>query len=171
MKKIKIPRLMVFFILIMLVSLPRGIGRSLAGQAALERTFKPSDTAGDKKPSDVTDEEWEKIKAKRPLPFDNGPAIIDVSKYPAEMQDIYKNVFSVRCSKCHTIARPINAPYALPEEWFRYIKKMMKKPGSGITPETGKMIAKFLIYDSQQRKADAIAKKLKEKESAPPVKK
>jgi hypothetical protein len=78
------------------------------------------------------------------------------------MQDIYTNLFSVRCSKCHTIARPINAPYALPEEWSKYIKKMMKKPGSGIAPMVAKQIYDFLVFDSTIRKKEAIAKKLQE---------
>lgn len=116
----------------------------------------------DKKPKGMSDIEWEKLKAKKPLPFDKGPSTIDVSKYPKEMQDIYKNVFTVKCSKCHTIARPINAPYALESEWKTYIKKMMKKPGSGINPSVAKKVFKFLVYDSKIRKKDAIARKLKE---------
>ncbi len=118
----------------------------------------------EKKPEGMSDEEWEKMKAKRPLPFDTGPDTIDVSVYPEEMQDIYKNVFTKKCSKCHTISRPINAPYALPAEWKKYIKKMMKKPGSAINPIAAKKIYKFLVYDSSIRKKDSIAKKLKKRE-------
>ena len=120
------------------------------------------DEITEKKPEGMSDLDWEKLKAKKPLPYDKGPSTIDVSKYPAEMQDIYENIFTKKCSKCHTIARAINAPYALPEEWITYIKKMMKKPGSGINPAAGKNIAKFLEYDSQIRKKDIIEKKLKE---------
>lgn len=115
----------------------------------------------DKKPKGMSNLEWEKMKAKRPLPFDKGPDKIDVSKYTQEMQDIYSNVFTKKCSKCHTIARPINAPYALPAEWNKYIKKMMKKPGSAINPIAAKKIYKFLVYDSSIRKKDKIEKKLK----------
>ena len=41
------------------------------------------------------------------LPQDKGPDKIDVSAYPAPQQAAYK-VFSAKCSKCHTIARPLN---------------------------------------------------------------
>ena len=33
---------------------------------------------------------------------------LDVSQYPQDIQDAYK-VFAVRCSRCHTLARPLNA--------------------------------------------------------------
>lgn len=152
-----------------LVFLPNQFGISPAWAAKEEtKEVKESTTTEipEKKPEGMSDEEWEKMKAKRPLPFDKGPDKIDVSTYPKEMQDIYKNVFKKKCSKCHTIARPINAPFALPEEWKRYIKKMMKKPGSAINPIAGKKIYKFLVYDSKIRKKDIIEKKLREKEEA-----
>ncbi|MYF55260.1 hypothetical protein F4083_06355 [Candidatus Poribacteria bacterium] len=80
---------------------------------------------------------------------DQVPAEIDVSNYPQEMQTLY-NVFTRRCSKCHTVARPINSDFT-PEEWKKYVQKMMRKAGSGLTPKTADQITKFLIYDSQHR--------------------
>ena len=82
-------------------------------------------------------------------PADQGPSEIDVSNYPQEMQTLY-NVFTRRCSKCHTVARPINSDFT-PEEWKKYVQKMMRKAGSGLTPKTADQITKFLIYDSQHR--------------------
>jgi hypothetical protein len=140
--------------------------QTLAGQQDVPTSSKSDTMTVDKKPAGVSDEEWEKIKAKRPLPFDNGPSTIDVSAYTPEMQKIYTNIFAKTCSKCHTIARPINAPYALPEEWNKYIRKMMKKPGSGVSPDLARQIYKFLIYDSAIRKKDMIAKKTAEKGAA-----
>ncbi|MBI4552202.1 MAG: photosystem P840 reaction-center cytochrome c-551 [Candidatus Latescibacteria bacterium] len=96
--------------------------------------------------------------------MDKGPASIDVSKYPSDQQTNYK-VFASRCAKCHTLARPINSSFALSDEWERYIKRMMRKPGSGITSEDGKKIFEFLKYDSQTRKKALYEKKLKEAES------
>lgn len=93
--------------------------------------------------------------------MDKGPASIDVSKYPADQQTNYK-AFASRCAKCHTLARPINSSFALPDEWERYIKRMMRKPGSGISSEDGKKIFEFLKYDSQTRKKALYEKKLKE---------
>lgn len=80
---------------------------------------------------------------------DQGPTEIDVSNYPQEMQTLY-NIFTRRCSKCHTVARPINSDFT-PEEWKKYVQKMMRKAGSGLTPKTADQITKFLIYDSQHR--------------------
>lgn len=90
--------------------------------------------------------------------FDSGPDSIDVSGYPADMKEGYE-LFASRCSKCHSLARPINSDYALPEEWSRYVKRMMRKPGSGISPKDGKKIYEFLTYDSSVRKADLVEKK------------
>lgn len=85
------------------------------------------------------------------LPQDKGPDKIDVSSYPPELQKSYKT-FSTKCSKCHTIARPINTTMARPE-WERYVKRMMHKPNSGISDKDGKAIFDFIIYDETERKA------------------
>jgi cytochrome c5 len=84
------------------------------------------------------------------LPQDKGPAKIDVSAYPAEMQAGYK-LFVAKCSKCHTIARPINTMMTK-AEWERYVKRMMHKPNSGISDKQGKDIFEFLVYDQTNRK-------------------
>src|SRR5215469_17925065 len=84
------------------------------------------------------------------LPQDKGPTSINVSSYPAEQQKGYK-VFSEKCAKCHTIARPINTTMTKPE-WERYVKRMMHKPNSGISDSQGKLIYDFLAYDQENRK-------------------
>ncbi|MBS1859888.1 MAG: photosystem P840 reaction-center cytochrome c-551 [Acidobacteria bacterium] len=84
------------------------------------------------------------------LPQDKGPDKIDVSGYPAELQSAYK-LFTSKCSKCHTIARPINTKMQRPE-WERYVKRMMHKPNSGISDKQGKEIFDFLVYDQTNRK-------------------
>ena len=84
------------------------------------------------------------------LPQDKGPDKINVSAYPAEMQKSYK-VFSGKCSKCHTIARPINTMMTK-DEWSRYVKRMMHKPNSGINDKDGKQIFDFIVYDQVERK-------------------
>jgi cytochrome c5 len=92
--------------------------------------------------------------------YDKGPATIDVSKYPADMQARYK-VFTARCSKCHTIARPINCDFVLEAEWERYVKRMMRKPGSGISSSDGQKIYEFLAFDSKTRKKALYDKRSK----------
>lgn len=84
------------------------------------------------------------------LPQDKGPDKIDVSKYPAPMQSAYK-LFTSKCSKCHTAARPINTMMKR-DEWERYVKRMMHKPNSGISDNQGKQIFDFLVYDQTERK-------------------
>ena len=91
--------------------------------------------------------------------FEKGPATIDVSKYPDGIKENYE-VFSTKCSQCHKLSRPINSDYALPEEWSRYIKRMMHKPGSGISAGDGKKIFDFLAYDSSVRKKKTLDEKL-----------
>ena len=93
--------------------------------------------------------------------YDKGPAKIDVSKYPKDMQDSYK-VFNAKCGKCHTPARAINCEFALEDEWERYVKRMMRKPGSGISADDGKAIYEFLAFDSKTRKKALYEKRLKE---------
>lgn len=91
--------------------------------------------------------------------FEKGPATINVSKYPQEIQDRYQ-VFRQKCSQCHKLSRPINSDYATPEEWSRYIKRMMHKPGSGISGSQAKKIYEFLVYDASIRKKKMLDEKL-----------
>ena len=91
--------------------------------------------------------------------FEKGPATIDVSKYPQGMQESYQ-VFSQKCSQCHKLSRPINSDYVLPDQWSRYIKRMMYKPGSNISGSEAKKIYEFVVYDSSVRKKTALDAKL-----------
>jgi mono/diheme cytochrome c family protein len=84
------------------------------------------------------------------LPQDKGPDKIDVSAYPAAQQANYK-LFASKCSKCHTIARPLNTMMTK-DEWSRYVKRMMHKPNSGISDTQGKQIFDFVVYDQTERK-------------------
>ena len=82
-------------------------------------------------------------------PADKGPNFIDVTTYSPEMQEAYE-LFTRKCSRCHTVARPINSTFNA-EEWRKYVYKMMRKPGSGLNLKTTEKIIKFLIYDSEHR--------------------
>ena len=84
------------------------------------------------------------------FPADAGPDFIDVSNYTPEMQKSYE-VFRQKCSRCHTLARPINSDFQS-EEWRTYVYKMMRKPGSGLVPKTAEEIIDFLVYDAKVRK-------------------
>jgi hypothetical protein len=99
------------------------------------------------------------------LPQDKGSSKVDISSYPPEQQKEYK-VFADKCSKCHTLARPVNTTMTAPE-WSRYVKRMMHKPNSGISDNQGKAIYEFLAYDQENRKdknPSAFSKALSDEE-------
>jgi hypothetical protein len=79
-------------------------------------------------------------------PRDDGPDKVDISKYPAEQQARYPT-FVQKCSKCHPVARPINSRFDA-SEWKRYMKKMIRRPNSGINEEQAADIYEFLKYYS-----------------------
>jgi hypothetical protein len=91
--------------------------------------------------------------------FEKGPATINVSTYPAAAQQDYA-VFAQKCSQCHKLSRPINSDFALPDEWSRYVHRMMSKPGSGVDSSSGLKIYDFLVYDSSVRKKAMVDAKL-----------
>jgi hypothetical protein len=107
----------------------------------------------------ATAQEMDAATKERIDQFEKGPATIDVSKYPAQLQDYYQT-FSQKCSQCHKLSRPINSDYVLPDQWSRYIKQMMYKPGSNISGSEAKHIYDFLVYDSSVRKKKALDAKL-----------
>jgi hypothetical protein len=78
---------------------------------------------------------------------------IDVSKYPKDVQDAYQ-VFAVRCSRCHTLARPLNARIRDPEHWVRYVTRMRRNQSSGINAKDAQIILRFLLYYTQQVTAE-----------------
>jgi len=84
--------------------------------------------------------------------WDLGPNTIEIYAYPADKKDDYA-LFRSRCSRCHTLARPINAPYASRENWTEYVKKMNKRSGNVLlAADEEKRIVDFLVFDAKQRK-------------------
>ncbi len=112
-----------------------------------------------------------------PFPNDDGPAQVDVLKYPADIQADYR-IFARRCSQCHTLSRPLNSQYLqlTAEEqktahekepdlfkndkvwriseriWTDYVKTMQGNQGAIIRPSEFDKIVEFLVYDSKVRK-------------------
>lgn len=78
---------------------------------------------------------------------------LDVSQYPPEIRDAYK-VFAVRCSRCHTLARPLNARIRDPQQWVRYVQRMRLNPASGINAKNGEIILRFLLYYMHEREKE-----------------
>jgi hypothetical protein len=62
-------------------------------------------------------------------------------------------LFAMRCSKCHSLARPLSSGIDDDEYWKRYVAKMRRQPGSGISAEDTVAILRFLhIYAQDQRR-------------------
>lgn len=109
----------------------------------------------------VDEEDEEDEENKEEFCEDKGPDSIDVSKYPEEQQKNY-NLFSKKCSKCHTLARPINTTeLATVEDWTQYVLKMKKKKRSGIRKKDVAAITAFLIFDTKTRKKEILAQREK----------
>jgi hypothetical protein len=102
----------------------------------------------------------------RILAYDKGPATINVSKYPPDMQAKYK-LFAKKCTNCHTLARAINSEFATEDEWERYVKRMMRKAGTLISADEGKQIYEFVVYDSKIRKKALYDKKMASQAKTP----
>ncbi len=100
---------------------------------------------------------WAEEPANKEFKADKGPATVDVSEYSKEIQERYK-VFASKCSKCHILARAINTDMKA-SAWKMYVKRMMNKPDSGISPALGKKIYKFLkFYQAEKDKKKPPAK-------------
>jgi hypothetical protein len=100
-----------------------------------------------------------------------GPETIDLSTIPADVRPDYA-VFAERCSKCHSLARPLNSGIEDDDYWAMYVARMRRQPGSGISIDDSKVILRFLHYYSleQQRKRNAKERsRQREIEKIPPV--
>ena len=87
---------------------------------------------------------------------------LDASNMPENVRADYE-VFARKCSKCHTLARPLNANITDDQEWVRYVNRMRRQPASGISPDDQEVILRFLrYYAADLRRLEA------EKRAAPP---
>jgi hypothetical protein len=75
------------------------------------------------------------------------------------------DLFALRCSKCHSLARPLSSGIDDDDYWAIYVAKMRRQPGSGISQEDTVGILRFLHYYSLEQKK----KKERHDESPPPA--
>ena len=62
-------------------------------------------------------------------------------------------LFAVRCSKCHSLSRPLNSGIDRDDYWRLYVARMRRQPGSGISEEDTVAILRFLhLYSIEQRR-------------------
>jgi hypothetical protein len=91
---------------------------------------------------------------------------LDVTAYPPAMQRNYA-VFARRCSRCHTLARPLNAHIRDPQHWVRYVTRMRRNPSSGINRADAALILDFLLfYTAQTVKAEQESEQPKDGKQA-----
>jgi hypothetical protein len=77
---------------------------------------------------------------------------LDVAQLPADVRPDYQ-LFARRCSKCHSLARPLNSGIVDDDVWVAYVNKMRRQPGSGISPQDATPILRFLhFYAVEQRR-------------------
>lgn len=87
---------------------------------------------------------------------------LDPSKLPQEVRADYE-VFARRCSKCHSLARPLTSGITDDEQWVMYVNRMRRQPGSGISHADQEQILRFLRFYA----AD-LRRKASEKKTPPP---
>ena len=70
---------------------------------------------------------------------------LDPRQMPEEVRSDYA-LFAQRCSKCHSLARPLQSGITGDEYWADYVERMRRQPGSGISREDAALILRFLHY-------------------------
>jgi hypothetical protein len=89
---------------------------------------------------------------------------LDSSTLPDTVRPDYE-LFAVRCSKCHSLARPLSSGIDDDEYWAMYVARMRRQPGSGISLEDTVGILRFLHYFSEEQ----LKKKERHAASPPPA--
>ncbi len=80
---------------------------------------------------------------------------LDPSRLPEEIRADY-DLFARRCSKCHPLARPLNAGITDDAQWVMYVNRMRRQPGSGISYDDQEHILRFLHwYAADLRKKES----------------
>lgn len=76
----------------------------------------------------------------------------EVGALPPDLEDDYR-VFATNCSKCHGLERPFSAPVTDHGHWERYVGRMMRTPGSGISAQEAPSILAFLFWYTDKKNA------------------
>lgn len=70
---------------------------------------------------------------------------LDVATIPPGLRADYE-LFTHRCSRCHSISRPLTARVTDVAHWTVYVERMRRQPDSMITAEEGTRIVRFLTW-------------------------
>jgi hypothetical protein len=85
---------------------------------------------------------------------------LDPSTIPDALRSDYA-VFAYRCSRCHSLSRPLDSGIDNDDYWAMYVARMRRQPGSAISQQDVAPILRFLHYFSLEQR------RLKEKPAAP----
>lgn len=75
---------------------------------------------------------------------------------PSAVPDAYRadyELFADRCSRCHSLARPLSAGVNDEAHWRLYLRRMRNQPASGISAEDEPQLLRFLTWYAEQRRA------------------
>jgi mono/diheme cytochrome c family protein len=75
---------------------------------------------------------------------------LDAAALPAGVRPDYA-VFAQKCSKCHSLARPLQSGVTDDAFWKEYVERMRRQPSSGISPADEIPILRFLHYFSLEQ--------------------
>jgi hypothetical protein len=76
---------------------------------------------------------------------------LDPATMPEPVRPDYA-LFAERCSKCHSLARPLTSGIDEDSYWVSYVARMRRQPASGISEEDTVGILRFLHYFSIEEK-------------------
>jgi hypothetical protein len=73
-----------------------------------------------------------------------------VAQLPQDVRPAY-DVFAFKCSRCHSLSRPLNAQIYDLQHWRAYVARMRKHAGSAISEGDAEVILRFLGYWAEQK--------------------
>ena len=76
---------------------------------------------------------------------------LDAATMPPDVRSDYA-LFAHRCSKCHSLSRPLNRGFTDDREWSLYVARMRRQPASGISQDDATVILRFLHYYSLEKR-------------------
>ncbi len=76
---------------------------------------------------------------------------LNVAELPPDVRGDYA-LFAQRCSKCHSLARPLESGITDDGYWRDYVARMRRQPSSGISQADEAPILRFLHYYSTEPK-------------------
>lgn len=76
---------------------------------------------------------------------------LNAANLPQEVRSDYV-LFAQRCSKCHSLSRPLESGITDDDFWRAYVERMRRQPSSGISPSDETPILRFLHYYSAEQK-------------------